>query len=219
MASREMAGACAVCQEGPKYRCPACRSPYCSVPCYKKHKGREKLASPWRPGSPRPASSSPPPLLVLSLSRHLQPRPGPVCSSAPFLLLCPLAHKAPFAGECPSVGSFCPFPSPFLHRESLLLLILTEQCISKPSPVVQNGDSSALPGKRKLLEDKGDCKELRNLLTNPHLRQLLVSIDQADDKETLMKSLMQEPLFVEFADCCLRVVNPPEKENSSDTEG
>ncbi|XP_074118122.1 zinc finger HIT domain-containing protein 3 [Sminthopsis crassicaudata] len=159
MASREMAGACAVCEEGPKYRCPACRAPYCSVPCYKKHK---------------------------------------------------------------------------------------EQCVSKSSPVVQNGDSGSHPVKTKFLEDKGkdwsvadildsddekdrvsiqklrdlgDSKELRNLLTNPHLRQLLVSIDQADDKETLMKSHMQEPLFVEFADCCLRIVDPPEKENASDTEG
>ncbi|XP_009077369.1 PREDICTED: zinc finger HIT domain-containing protein 3, partial [Acanthisitta chloris] len=37
--------------------------------------------------------------------------------------------------------------------------------------------------------------------------------DQAQDKSSLMRKFMQEPLFVEFADCCLRVVEPPEKEN------
>ncbi|KAM6337716.1 zinc finger HIT domain-containing protein 3 isoform 2-T2 [Alca torda] len=59
----------------------------------------------------------------------------------------------------------------------------------------------------------GESEELRGLLLNPHLRQLLLTIDQAEDKGSLMKKYMQEPLFVEFADCCLRIVEPPEKEN------
>ncbi|NXG34787.1 ZNHI3 protein, partial [Dromaius novaehollandiae] len=64
--------------------------------------------------------------------------------------------------------------------------------------------------KLKLL---GESEELRGLLLNPHLRQLLLTIDQAEEKNSLMKKYMQEPLFVEFADCCLRIVEPPEKEN------
>ncbi|XP_056672446.1 zinc finger HIT domain-containing protein 3 [Monodelphis domestica] len=38
MASLGLGSVCGVCEEEPKYRCPACRVPYCSVPCYKKHK-------------------------------------------------------------------------------------------------------------------------------------------------------------------------------------
>ncbi|NXB50457.1 ZNHI3 protein, partial [Leucopsar rothschildi] len=64
--------------------------------------------------------------------------------------------------------------------------------------------------KLKLL---GESEELRDLLLNPHLRQLLLTIDQAQDKSSLMRRFMQEPLFVEFADCCLSIVEPPEKEN------
>ncbi|NXT63732.1 ZNHI3 protein, partial [Chaetops frenatus] len=64
--------------------------------------------------------------------------------------------------------------------------------------------------KLKLL---GESEELRDLLLNPHLRQLLLAMDQARDKSSLMRRLMQEPLFVEFADCCLSIVEPPEKEN------
>ncbi|KFV80154.1 Zinc finger HIT domain-containing protein 3, partial [Struthio camelus australis] len=64
--------------------------------------------------------------------------------------------------------------------------------------------------KLKLL---GESEELRGLLLNPHLRHLLLTIDQAEEKNSLMKKYMQEPLFVEFADCCLRIVEPPEKEN------
>uniref|UniRef100_A0A3Q3QSH7 Zinc finger HIT domain-containing protein n=1 Tax=Monopterus albus TaxID=43700 RepID=A0A3Q3QSH7_MONAL len=52
----------------------------------------------------------------------------------------------------------------------------------------------------------GQSKELRDLLCNPHLRQLLRSIDSADSKEDAMKAAMQEPLFVEFSDQCLKIV-------------
>ncbi|NXF07021.1 ZNHI3 protein, partial [Smithornis capensis] len=59
----------------------------------------------------------------------------------------------------------------------------------------------------------GDSEELRALLLNPHLRQLLLTLDRAQDKGSLLRSFMREPLFVEFADCCLGIVEPPEKEN------
>lgn len=45
-----------------------------------------------------------------------------------------------------------------------------------------------------------------DLLCNPHLRQLLCSIDGAEHKEDAMKSAMQEPLFMEFSDQCLKIV-------------
>ncbi|XP_030009912.1 zinc finger HIT domain-containing protein 3 isoform X2 [Sphaeramia orbicularis] len=52
----------------------------------------------------------------------------------------------------------------------------------------------------------GRSDQLRDLLRNPHLRQLLRSVDAADSKEDAMKAAMQEPLFVEFSDCCLNIV-------------
>ncbi|XP_059573345.1 zinc finger HIT domain-containing protein 3 isoform X1 [Alligator mississippiensis] len=63
------------------------------------------------------------------------------------------------------------------------------------------------------LKRLGESEELKDLLRNPHLRQLLVAVDQAEERNSLMKRYMQEPLFVEFVDCCLRIVEPPEKEN------
>ncbi|XP_053562812.1 zinc finger HIT domain-containing protein 3 isoform X2 [Bombina bombina] len=65
--------------------------------------------------------------------------------------------------------------------------------------------------KLKLL---GESKELKDLLLNPHLRQLLMNLDNSDEKESSVKKCMQEPLFVEFADRCLRIVEPDEKENT-----
>ncbi|XP_029375317.1 zinc finger HIT domain-containing protein 3 isoform X2 [Echeneis naucrates] len=58
---------------------------------------------------------------------------------------------------------------------------------------------------------KGKSKELRDLLCNPHLRQLLRSIDNADNKANAMKHAMQEPLFVEFSDQCLKIVESETK--------
>ncbi|XP_047235101.1 zinc finger HIT domain-containing protein 3 isoform X1 [Girardinichthys multiradiatus] len=52
----------------------------------------------------------------------------------------------------------------------------------------------------------GQSAELRDLLCNPHLRRLLCSVDDAESKEAAIKAAMQEPLFVEFADQCLKVV-------------
>ncbi|KAM6970626.1 zinc finger HIT domain-containing protein 3 [Aplochiton taeniatus] len=53
----------------------------------------------------------------------------------------------------------------------------------------------------------GQSRELRDLLQNPHLRQLLRSIDAADSKADAMKAAMQEPLFVELSDKCLKIVD------------
>ncbi|KAJ7406792.1 zinc finger HIT domain-containing protein 3 [Willisornis vidua] len=68
-------------------------------------------------------------------------------------------------------------------------------------------------GEQERARYRWESEELRDLLLNPHLRQLLLTIDQAENKSSLMRKFMQEPLFVEFADCCLRIVEPPEKEN------
>ncbi|XP_035522108.1 zinc finger HIT domain-containing protein 3 [Morone saxatilis] len=65
----------------------------------------------------------------------------------------------------------------------------------------------------------GQSKELRDLLCNPHLRQLLRSVDSADSKYDAMKAAMQEPLFVEFSDQCLKIVeNEPRYFTSNEAD-
>ncbi|XP_035896739.1 zinc finger HIT domain-containing protein 3-like [Anopheles stephensi] len=60
------------------------------------------------------------------------------------------------------------------------------------------------------LELLGQSEHLKNMLYNPHLRQLLTEIDNARDGMNAVKVAMMEPLFVEFADECLRLVEPEE---------
>ncbi|XP_072503045.1 zinc finger HIT domain-containing protein 3 isoform X2 [Notamacropus eugenii] len=187
MASRGMPGVCAVCEEVPKYRCPSCRVPYCSVPCYKKHKEQ--------------CISKPSPVVNNGDSdTHLMKRKILEDKGRTFQAV----HRdCIWSIHCEEVDQYLGFR----EGNDWSVADILDSDDEKDRVCIQK------------LKDLGDSKELRNLLSNPHLQQLLVSIDQAEDKETLMKSHMQEPLFVEFADCCLRIVDPPEKDNTLDVEG
>ncbi|XP_067295821.1 zinc finger HIT domain-containing protein 3 [Pseudorasbora parva] len=68
------------------------------------------------------------------------------------------------------------------------------------------------------LQQLGASEALKALLRNPHLRQLMVSVDSAGNKAKAMKDAMQEPLFVEFADQCLKIIEPTETENDDDDD-
>ncbi|KAH8297003.1 hypothetical protein KR044_003191 [Drosophila immigrans] len=57
-----------------------------------------------------------------------------------------------------------------------------------------------------LLHKLNDCEPLRQLLSNPHLRALLQQVDVAHNANLTMTAAMQEPLFIEFANACLQVV-------------
>lgn len=50
---------------------------------------------------------------------------------------------------------------------------------------------------------------LRNLLKNPHLREMLVSIDTASTPRDALKNAMSMPTFVGFADICCEVNKLP----------
>ena len=58
----------------------------------------------------------------------------------------------------------------------------------------------------KDLKNLAQSSRLKTLLTNPHLRNLILEVDQAEDKNSIMQAAMQEPLFVEMADACLQAV-------------
>lgn len=57
--------------------------------------------------------------------------------------------------------------------------------------------------KLKMLEDSD---ELKNLLKNPHLRNYLKEINSAIKPWNAMKLAMLEPLFLEFSDVCMKVL-------------
>ncbi|KAM4843705.1 zinc finger HIT domain-containing protein 3 isoform 2-T2 [Thomomys bottae] len=135
----------------PKYRCPACRVPYCSVTCFQKHK------------------------------EQCNPETHPIekRSAAPVKTTKPEENK-------------------------------NDDCVAD----FLNSDEEQDRVSLQSLKNLGESATLRSLLMNPHLRQLLVSLDEGDNKAKLMRTYMQEPLFVEFADCCLSIVEPSHSEDS-----
>lgn len=107
----------------------------------------------------------------------------------------------------------CP-QSPGLLRASWLKMTLQTKCLCRgcSSWVVIHSHLWCLRFSAKMkcwvsfFMITGQSKELRDLLCNPHLRRLLHSIDGADSKREAMKDAMHEPLFMEFSDQCLKIV-------------
>jgi len=62
------------------------------------------------------------------------------------------------------------------------------------------------------LQELDNSEELKNLLSNPHLRSFIQQIHTASNPWNAMKLAMMEPLFIDFANECLKVV---ENEGSS----
>ncbi|XP_024613485.1 zinc finger HIT domain-containing protein 3 isoform X1 [Neophocaena asiaeorientalis asiaeorientalis] len=146
---------CVICLEKPKYRCPACRVPYCSLTCFREHK------------------------------EQCNPETHPVKKEIRSHLTAEI--KKPVENTDDDDDSVADFLNSDEEEDRVSL---------------QN------------LKNLGESAVLRSLLLSPHLRQLMVSLDQADDKAKLMRACMQEPLFLEFADCCLRIVEPSPNEDS-----
>ena len=57
----------------------------------------------------------------------------------------------------------------------------------------------------------GHSEHLKELLSNPHLRSYLTNLDSSRHPAKAIERAMKEPLFVEFADECLRLINSDEK--------
>ncbi|CAH8847968.1 unnamed protein product [Trichobilharzia szidati] len=60
---------------------------------------------------------------------------------------------------------------------------------------------------RKVLKRLKDSDRIRELLKNPHLRSLLRFLNETDKPYSAMENAMREPIFVEFSDECLKIVD------------
>lgn len=49
------------------------------------------------------------------------------------------------------------------------------------------------------------------MLKNKDIRKIITNIDGAQDPETVLRTSMKEPIFSEFADQCLSIVEPKDE--------
>ncbi|KAL5969910.1 Zinc finger HIT domain-containing protein 3, partial [Taenia solium] len=59
----------------------------------------------------------------------------------------------------------------------------------------------------RLLEKLRTSERLKELLSNRHLRDYLLCLDNSRHPAKAIEKAMKEPLFVEFADECLRLIS------------
>ncbi|KAH6558656.1 hypothetical protein KP509_1Z051800 [Ceratopteris richardii] len=129
---------CKVCEDAnSKYKCPTCLLPYCSLPCYKKHKETPCIKSEVAAESNGSTNSQKQPL-----------RPFEVTEEETWRL------------------------------------------------------------ERKQFEALAASEELRHMLKNPELQQLIKKIDSSDDVEKDLNAAMEDQLFRDFRDKVLGIVNP-----------
>lgn len=58
------------------------------------------------------------------------------------------------------------------------------------------------------LQQLSQSEELKTLLENPHLRQMVQHLYSSENQAKSIDSAMHEPIFVEFADKCREIVEP-----------
>ncbi|XP_013419276.1 zinc finger HIT domain-containing protein 3 isoform X2 [Lingula anatina] len=126
-----------------KYKCPKCRTKYCSVPCYRKHK---------------------------EVGCNLPKKIGTHSSTA-----CTHTSQLDSSGD------------------------------------EDKSEDQVSEQKLKLL---GQSEELRSLLENPHLCNMLLALDRSDNTAKDIDNAMHEPVFAEFVDFCLQIVEPIEDEGT-----
>lgn len=64
------------------------------------------------------------------------------------------------------------------------------------------------------LQQLCDSKELMKCLQNSHLRDIMRVIVDSPNPTEAIASAMREPIFVEMADACLKIVEPPDNTES-----
>jgi zinc finger HIT domain-containing protein 3 len=69
------------------------------------------------------------------------------------------------------------------------------------------------------LAQLGQSEKIKELLKNPHLRNFLVEVNSAHNSWSAMKLAMMEPIFLEFADECMNIVEPQENTKPPDEFG
>jgi len=62
-----------------------------------------------------------------------------------------------------------------------------------------------------ILEKLGHSQELLSMLHNQHLREMMKEIDSSEDPGKRLGQAMQIPLFTEFVDECLSIVEPQDE--------
>nr|CAG4646727.1 EOG090X0JQ4 [Macrothrix elegans] len=133
-------------------------------------------------------------------------------------VLCQVCNVQDFKYKCPTCFmKYCSLTCFKTHREN--------PC-EKPAPSTAEDDKinenikpiyhfptvDTVPVDK--LEQLAESEEIKECLSNPHVRKILKSLVESKTPDVDIKEAMQEPIFLELAQACLKVVEPEKFEES-----
>ncbi|CAH8495325.1 unnamed protein product [Schistosoma turkestanicum] len=123
------------------------------------------------------------------------------------MVLCAICSSETSKYKCSKcIAPYCSLPCYQKHKQS--------GCESKTSiprivdTTVEQEDDMVDYVPRRVLEGLKHSERIRDLLKNPHLRSLLRFLNDTNKPYSALENVMREPIFVEFSDECLRIVDP-----------
>ncbi|XP_031552890.1 zinc finger HIT domain-containing protein 3-like isoform X2 [Actinia tenebrosa] len=137
--------------------------------------------------------------------------------------LCQICKESPFKYRCPSCYFlYCSLPCFKSHKENICELETGKR--KKESENVDTGQQEGQISNDENSEDEDrlslsdlkkleKCGVIESMLKNKDIRKMITNIDGAQDPEMVLRTSMKEPIFMEFADQCLSVV---ESKNEND---
>ncbi|XP_043282205.1 zinc finger HIT domain-containing protein 3 [Venturia canescens] len=126
--------------------------------------------------------------------------------------LCSVCSKENSNYKCPTCKRpYCSFVCCKAHKEKNCEPFETELKENNPKEKKYDfptEDTVALE-KLRLLRDG---KEVKKCLSNPHVRDIVKAILIDEDPTKAIAAAMTEPIFVELADACLKIIEPSPEE-------
>ncbi|XP_073845076.1 zinc finger HIT domain-containing protein 3 [Musca autumnalis] len=135
---------------------------------------------------------------------------------------CVVCHEVTNKYKCPKCGNqYCSLKCYKVHKDSPECVLKVNETEStktmafddEEEPTVHEPFKTEDTVPKEKLQMLSNSESLKNLLYNPHLRNLLTEIDTAPNAWKAIRAAMQEPLFLEFADECLKIVEPQNEED------
>ncbi|KAM3333482.1 hypothetical protein ACQJBY_028530 [Aegilops geniculata] len=179
-------GSCDVCKEAPsKYKCPTCRTPYCSVICFKKHKVEfcQKIV-------PQEETNKPSLQEEVTTSSVLLEKGTDYPNIKDQL---PSLSKNPDEDQLPSLAAdtACPAQSP------------NTVC---PTKALEVEDPSWLVDRNRL-RSLVELNEVRDALRDSELQKMILQIDGSSEPEKELEKLMEGQAFQQFANKILDIIS------------
>ncbi|XP_039292944.1 zinc finger HIT domain-containing protein 3 [Nilaparvata lugens] len=135
--------------------------------------------------------------------------------------ICKTEKKVPY--KCPKCYiRYCSLPCWKSHKNYDCQRVLPSDSPGKPErqtdtrPQPKFVTESTVPLEKLALLSKS--KAVKQILENPNVRNILTEIDQSDNPRLSINKFMQEPIFEEFANACISIVEDDHRNSESDGE-